>query len=293
MRRHHTANWRRAVHTIALLSLGHLAIWPLGHPLVSAEVPHLIRYQGQAVDSKGVPLEGPYTLTFRLYDAETVGVKLWEETQAGVQLAGGHFSVLLGQVTSLVAVDWSTPCWLSVQVNAEPELTPRQRITSVPLALRAGLAEKAHEADQLTVPVTTSTITDDANRLVPSSAIILWDGASCPAGYSRVAALDGALVKFGSAYAAPAASGASELPAHSHAGSVDSQGAHQHTLRWRSDGAGGNGTAYMWAGGIGTSNSNDRTAPSSIDTAGAHIHTLTINPAGSGKAATLLACKKD
>ena len=38
-------------------------------------------------------------------------------------------------------MDWATPCWLSVQVNTEPELAPRQRITSVPLAL---MAEQLH-----------------------------------------------------------------------------------------------------------------------------------------------------
>ena len=107
-----------------------------------AQVPALIRYQGQAVDSHGVPLEGPYTLTFRLYDAETGGVKIWEETQTNVPLTGGHFSVLLGQVASLDATDWSQPRWLSVQVNSDPELVPRQRITSVPLAMRAKTAEE-------------------------------------------------------------------------------------------------------------------------------------------------------
>ena len=42
-----------------------------------AAVPRLVRYQGQAVDSNGVGLEGPYNLTFRLYDAATVGTKVW------------------------------------------------------------------------------------------------------------------------------------------------------------------------------------------------------------------------
>ena len=160
-----------------------------------AEVPHLIRYQGQAVDSNGVPLEGPYSLTFRLYDAETGGTEVWKEPQANVALAGGHFSVLLGQVTPLTSMDWSQPRWLSVQVNGEPELTPRQRITSVPLAITA---------EKLAVPVTTSTITDDENSLVPSGAIILWDGAGCPAGYTRAAALDGKFLAAGAAYNAAA-----------------------------------------------------------------------------------------
>ena len=114
--------------------------------IASAQVPHLIRYQGQAVDSKQVPLEGPYTLSFRLYDAEIGGAALWQEAQPNVPLAGGHFSVLLGQIASLDALDWSRPCWLAVQVNDEPELAPRQRITSVPLAVRAESAERLTQA---------------------------------------------------------------------------------------------------------------------------------------------------
>jgi hypothetical protein len=107
-----------------------------GSALMSAEIPHLIRYQGQAVDSQGVPFEGPYTLTFRLYDAQTAGTKLWEEAQPNVPLQGGHFSVLLGQVIPL-ETDWSKALWVSVQVGSDPELAPRQQITSVPLAIMA------------------------------------------------------------------------------------------------------------------------------------------------------------
>ena len=114
-----------------------------GHcPVAYAQVPHLIRYQGQAVDSNKVPLEGPYTLTFRLYDAATAGTKLWEEAQTNVSLSKGHFSVLLGQGTPLTAMNWSQPCWLSIQVGAQAELSPRQQFTSVPLALRAETAEQ-------------------------------------------------------------------------------------------------------------------------------------------------------
>ena len=108
---------------------------------VHAQVPALIRFQGQAVDSQGVPLEGPYTLTFRLYDAATAGTKLWEEPQA-VTLSKGHFSVLLGQGTPLTGMSWSQPCWLSIQVGAQAELAPRQQFTAVPIALRADTAEQ-------------------------------------------------------------------------------------------------------------------------------------------------------
>ena len=137
----------------------------LGATTTIAAVPHLIRYQGQAVDSKGVLLEGPYNLTFRLYDAATAGNTIWEEIQPSVPITKGYFSVLLGQVTPLNA-DWSRTLWLSVQVNADPELSPRQQITSVPLAIRA------EQAEQLTQPIMPALITPqgsgsglDADRL--------------------------------------------------------------------------------------------------------------------------------
>jgi len=186
----------------------------LWHPFAWAEIPHLIRYQGQAVDSNGVPLEGPYTLAFRLYDAETNGNLVWEETQTDVPLSGGHFSILLGQVTPLTTMDWSQPRWLAVQVNAEPELLPRQRITSVPLAITA---------ERLAVAVTTSTISDDANRLVPIGAIVLWDGVSCPAGYSRLAGYDG---KFLVGSDTAGQTGGSNT--HTHGAGSYTQPAHQH-----------------------------------------------------------------
>ena len=167
-----------------LLALSVMCCLALGMPCAHAQMPHLVRYQGQAMDSKGVPLEGPYTLTFRLYDAQTAGNKLWEERQTSVPLSSGHFSVLLGQITPLTSIDWSKACWLSVQINTDPELAPRQQITSVPLAIRSETAETAEL-------VKTSGLTDDANRLVPSGAIILWEGTSCPTGYTRDAGYDG------------------------------------------------------------------------------------------------------
>lgn len=109
-----------------------------------AQVPALIRYQGQAVDEQGVPLEGPYDVTFRIYDAATGGTVEWEERHEDVALRGGHFSVLLGSVTPLDGMDWDEPCWLAVQVNGEHELEPRQRITSVPTAIAAERLADSH-----------------------------------------------------------------------------------------------------------------------------------------------------
>ncbi len=188
-----------------------------------ANVPKLIRYQGFLKNSQGVPLEGPYTLTFRLYPAATGSTPLWTETQTSVPVSTGSFSVLLGSGTTLPAgapgldtIDWSTPAWLSIQVGPDPELAPRQQITSVPLAIRAGVAES------LSTPVTTSNITDDANRLVPSGAILMVSSASCPTGYTRLATLDGKFLVGGATFNAAAGGSDTLNLAHSHGGSTGS-----------------------------------------------------------------------
>ena len=178
-----------------------------------AAVPHLIRYQGMLVDTQQVPLEGPYTLTFRLYDAATAGTKVWEETQTNAPVVHGQFSVLLGQVTPLDLV-FDKDLWLSIQVNTDAEMSPRQQLSSVPYAYRADVATTAQTAQNMK----TSAIEDDGKHFIPVGGIILWMGASCPDGYLRAASLDGAMLKAGASYEAPRPSGVADLPAHSHTG---------------------------------------------------------------------------
>jgi hypothetical protein len=102
-----------------------------------AQTPNLMNYQGVLKDNLGNPLTGSYSITFRLYDVATGGTALWTETQPSVSVANGLFSVLLGSVTALSPSNFSGPDrWLGVQVGADPEMTPRQRIASVAYALR-------------------------------------------------------------------------------------------------------------------------------------------------------------
>jgi len=259
-----------------------LAIGSLMFPQNSiAEVPRLIHYQGQVLDSQEIPLEGPYTLTFRLYDAEIGGTTLWEEVQTDVPIHQGHFSVSLGEVNTLEAIVWDQPCWLSVQINSEPELLPRQRITSVPLAVRASVAE------QLATPITTLSITDDAHRLVPIGAIILWMENECPSGYSRLSALDGKFITAGPDYNAEAGGSNTHthsIPPHAHNFSATTSGA--------------SGPSHGWNAGRGSS-SDASDAPELR-----HTHSISgsTNSDGSGTTdiadsrpefATMLLCQKD
>jgi hypothetical protein len=113
-----------------------------------AEVPRLINYQGRLTDTSSVPLNGSYNLTFRIYDAETAGNMLWEETQAGVVIQKGIFSILLGSVRNL-GLAFDKPYFLEIKVGNEV-MSPRQRISSAGYAIRAEEADHAKNADKAT-----------------------------------------------------------------------------------------------------------------------------------------------
>jgi hypothetical protein len=83
------------------------------------QIPKTISYQGVLTDSNGVVLNGTYDLTFNLYDAETGGNLVWEETYQAVEVNNGIFNVILGgkQMANNFAFD--REYWLGVTVNGE------------------------------------------------------------------------------------------------------------------------------------------------------------------------------
>lgn len=115
-----------------VLSLLLLLFLPL-----AADVPHLISFQGRLTDAvSGNPvLDGTYDLTFRLYDAASGGTLLWSETQTGVQVSGGLYHVLLGQVAPFGALHFDQQLYLALQVGANPEMAARYQLASAASAL--------------------------------------------------------------------------------------------------------------------------------------------------------------
>jgi hypothetical protein len=104
-------------------------------------IPHLINYQGKLTDNSGNPLNGTYNITFKIYNAESGGTKLWEETQNGVAVSDGIFSVILGTVNA-IDLSFDSQYWLEVMVGAET-ITPRRRLTSIGYSFRAQKADTA------------------------------------------------------------------------------------------------------------------------------------------------------
>ncbi|MFH1724403.1 MAG: hypothetical protein ABII00_07255 [Elusimicrobiota bacterium] len=104
-----------------------------------AEVPRLINYQGLLAATAGAPVNGLKDLTFRIYDAQAFGQKLWEETQANVPVANGIFAVRLGAVASWSpAVFAADTAWLEIEMDGSV-LSPRKRLVTSPYAANSEL----------------------------------------------------------------------------------------------------------------------------------------------------------
>lgn len=100
-------------------------------------VPNLISYQGVLNDKDGHPISSTVSMTFKIYDVATGGTALWSETQS-VQVSNGLFNVKLGAVSSLPPTIFTIDSlYLGIQVASDPEMTPRQQVTSGAYAQKA------------------------------------------------------------------------------------------------------------------------------------------------------------
>jgi len=110
--------------------------------LSNAEVPNLINYQGHVTDKGGSPLTGTYDITFNIYATETGGTALWTETHNGsnaIQVKNGLFSVLLGGLTTFPSNLFNeADRWLAIKIGSDTEMSPRQKIVSVPYSQNGG-----------------------------------------------------------------------------------------------------------------------------------------------------------
>ena len=87
----------------------------------------LKKANGSAVD------DGTYALTFKLYKQASGGTPLWTETQDGVEVSSGIYSVILGKKDTIKA-PFNEQYYLGVSVGAV-EMTPRLELTTFPYAM--------------------------------------------------------------------------------------------------------------------------------------------------------------
>lgn len=115
--------------------------------VINAQVPQLINYQAILTDMDGNPIDGSRSIQFKIYDSEVNGDAQWSETHV-VTVSNGFFSVLLGSTTPIpYPVFDGTDKYLSIQVENDPEMTPRKRLVSVGYSMRSYDADKVDGQD--------------------------------------------------------------------------------------------------------------------------------------------------
>lgn len=111
-------------------------------------VPRVISFQAKLTDSNGIPETGMFKITARLWDSETGGNMLSEETHDSVDVDNeGLYNV---GVSIPGGVAFNQPLWLGIEVESDGEMTPRYRLTSSPYSFWAMDADMVdgHDADE-------------------------------------------------------------------------------------------------------------------------------------------------
>lgn len=130
----------------------------------NAAVPQLINYQGVLTDSAGTGLDTTVNITFTIYDDPSAGSPIWTEVQ-NITVVDGLFNAKLGEdpFNTMQSSFFSGPLrYLGITVGADPEISPRVQLVSVPYSfhsefadasLLAIMAENAIYADTATMAV--------------------------------------------------------------------------------------------------------------------------------------------
>jgi hypothetical protein len=111
-----------------------------------SQTPQSIHFQGLLNDASGNPVTDTKFMEFRIYSTPTGGTPVWTEQNLAVDISEGLFSVVLGETNSLAGQFSSYPLYITFVVGGE-EMLPRQKLQSVPYAIRSKDAEQAYWAD--------------------------------------------------------------------------------------------------------------------------------------------------
>jgi len=129
-------------------------------PVYSA-IPQKMNYQGYLTNAVGVPISGTVQMVFSIYNVSVGGTPLWTETHS-VTLSQGVYSVILGEGSTPAPINlpFDTPYYLGVQVEADPEMTPRKVLTSVGYAFRASTVESIGSHTHSGTDITSGTVSE-------------------------------------------------------------------------------------------------------------------------------------
>ena len=123
----------------------------LGYSFVAKSETKLIPFQGKLTDASGqVISDGAIVVQFKMYDAPVGGQAKWNGEVQMLSVNGGLVNTTLGTKASLKNVDFSSPTYLEITIDAngdnqigpeDPPLLPRQSIIPAVYAVQAGDAK--------------------------------------------------------------------------------------------------------------------------------------------------------
>jgi hypothetical protein len=114
----------------------------MGSGIATAQTaPGQLPMQGFLTDAAGAPVDQELTMVFSLYTTDTGGAALYTETQT-VRVESGFFSAEVGSVTPLDLALFrdNGTVFVGIQAGADPEMSPRIQLGSVPYAAFAQFA---------------------------------------------------------------------------------------------------------------------------------------------------------
>ncbi|MCI0330452.1 MAG: hypothetical protein L0196_05805 [candidate division Zixibacteria bacterium] len=128
------------------LGLGSLVLslaWVLAPGVAEGIVPERINIQGILRDVGGNPVaDGSYSVIFTIYNADIGGSVFWAETTS-IGTTDGLFNYRMGAANPIPDTAIRLNTWLGITVGADPEMTPRTRLTSVSHAFKVSTVQGA------------------------------------------------------------------------------------------------------------------------------------------------------
>lgn len=96
--------------------------------------PTVIVFQGRLTDDSNQPVNGTLSMVFALYAQAEGGTAPWTETHSAITVTDGLFRAYLGETVALSSEVLNDTPYLGLTVGSDSEMTPRQRLGSVPYA---------------------------------------------------------------------------------------------------------------------------------------------------------------
>jgi len=100
--------------------------------------PALINYQGRLLQANGQPVNNGYVnVSVKLYDAESGGTQIYEESVGQVTVVDSLYSFQFGTNTyTFLQLLQHNECWIQLEVN-NLDMLPRKQLVSVPYAINS------------------------------------------------------------------------------------------------------------------------------------------------------------